>query len=150
MSRKVPTFKAKIVNGKVVPIVLGMFQAYLKHFQEGDIVDLIVKKPFKSKTNEQLGYYHACVKPSAAEGFIERTGHPVTLEQADGALSKIFLTVDKGTELERVRSKADLSTKEMSIFIEQCIHMIASEFGVCVPLAGEWKQNWKFEEEHQR
>jgi len=147
---KVPTFRAKIVKGKIVLAAPAVYQAYLTHFPDQAVVDVIVKVPYKTKTNPQLGYYHACIKPAAQEGFEEKMGCSVTMKAADGALSRIFLTEDKGTELERVKSKADLSCKEMSIFVEQCIQMIAVEFGLVVPMAGEWNNSWKFEDEHQR
>lgn len=125
-------------NGKIKILRQDLYDLYCQGLAEGERKLLVIKSPVITKTSEQLGYYHGVIKPLCTIGISHITGEKTTYTDTDQILSRRFLTVDKGKVTERVKSKADLSRKEMSQFINECIRFAAVYLHVIIPDPGEY------------
>ena len=65
-----PVFKAKIVKAVIKIFDLSRFESY-KRSLEGELVEVIVQKPSKKRSDRQNRYYHGVIKKMVSE----RTGY---------------------------------------------------------------------------
>lgn len=117
MKRAIYYFTVK--DGKIILDQRVLFDLYVKSLKEGTRGEMVLEDITKDKTLPQLRYYHGVI----VKEFSEKTGY--SKEECDGILKRRFLTVNKGTDTEYVRSKATLTCEEMKEFIDQCIQYLA-------------------------
>jgi hypothetical protein len=110
-----------------------LFDLWLKSVKKPTRIELTLSPIRRDKTTQQLRYYYGVLIPA----LCEETGYvPV---EADGILKKFFLTVNKGTPKEYIKSKADLTVEEMSQYLDNCV-TLCYEQGIYVPeVAAELK-----------
>lgn len=104
--------------------------AYLRGL-EGKQLEEIIQKPIKSKTLQQLRYFHGviCVLASETSGY--------TKTEVKGLLKGEFLTQyiesPTGKKVPWVPSLADLKKDEMSNFIDDCVILCARHWSCIIP-----------------
>jgi hypothetical protein len=96
---------------------------------DGAEIELTIQKRRKPKSSQQNRYLHGVVIPI----FADHLGYD-NLEMRE-ALKWRFLQVETG-KLPTVRSIADLSSTEMTEFIDN-IRRVAAEYGCDIPAPGE-------------
>lgn len=116
----------EINEGKLTLSQPELFKVWLNAVKHVGPVEIVIRGITAGKTNAQLAYYFGVL----VKELSEYAGY--TKDEADGVLCRRFLTVNKGLPNEYVKSKADLSTEEMSAFIDSVI-MLLAECGVVVP-----------------
>ncbi len=134
-------FYTKIKKGILSWKNKKVFDAYCLMMKDGDYT-LTLSKTIASKTNEQLGYFHAVVVPTAFQQMV-RDGNKSVMIQVNDKFKEIPLTEDyvvdmfkkiwadsKGCE---VKSKADMSIEEASELIEMSILWSARYLGCVIP-----------------
>lgn len=101
------------------------------------------QKESKSGTEAQRGYYFGCiVKGAVNEGDFQGW----TAEEIDGYLVKKFLTIDKGTLKERIRSRAEeagFTQEDWSEFIDNSIKDMAEHGVIVLPPSHYWGKEKK-------
>ena len=90
------------------------------HLGEHGILEVSTEK---SKSIQQLRFFYGVILPA----FSECMGHG-NYEYLKYILKKQFLVAHTEEGLEYLKSLADLSVEEMSIFIDQCINLLM-EYG---------------------
>lgn len=87
--------------------------------------EAVFNRESEDVTQRQRGFYYGKLLPAA----VKVTGH--TLEEIDGVLHRAFLTVNKGQEMEYVRSTSDgsMTKEEYSEYIRMCVQRL-SEHGI--------------------
>lgn len=118
----------QVEHGKLTLDNRPYLNACLKSVKKAERVEVTIAPIRQDKTAQQLKYYYGVLIPA----FCEETGY--TKEEVDGLLKKIFLTVNKGTKKEYVKSLSELSVKAMSDYIDSCV-MFGAEHAVFVPPA---------------
>jgi len=93
-------------------------------------VQVEIKKYHPDKTHDQLKYYFGVVVKIAAKEF----GY--TKEEMDGIFCTMFLRWHTSDGTMYVKSKSELTTKEMGEFIDTCIRHLALQGIVIPPAAG--------------
>jgi len=125
MSLRRSVWYATVTDGRLTLDQIDLFRVYLKSIKGSKRLEVVLQEISRDKTNEQLGYYFGVLVPA----FCELTGY--TKNEADGVLSRIFLTRNKGQPNEYVESKADLTTVGMCGFIDHVL-MLLAENGITV------------------
>lgn len=114
-----------------------VFGAYVQGLAEKGDLELTVQPWRKEKSLQQLRYIHGCVFALCSEA----SGY--TRQEVKGLLKGQFLTdyveTSNGKKIAYVKSLADLTMKEMSIFIEDIIIFAASHWSCVIPSADEVK-----------
>jgi len=127
----IPRFHARVENGKLVFDRPEVFMAYINSIAEKGDLEVTVQPWRKEKSLQQIRYVHGVVFAlcSQASGY--------TVEEVKGLLKSQFLTdyvtTKEGKELPYVKSLADLTMKEMSEFIDNCIILAAKHWSVVIP-----------------
>jgi len=93
---------------------------------------LTIEKYKKDKSNEQLGYYFACVLPLFLKGAIDAGWEITSIEECDIWLKSMFankelINKDTGQIISVPALKREMTTVEMSTFTNQ-VRDYASEF----------------------
>ena len=131
MLKKQSKFYGEFVDGKLVLDRPEIYKTWSKS-QTGRC-EITIGKESEDVTQQQWGYLFACLyKPVADElGWL--------VEEVDGIFCKMFLTQNKGTNKEYVKSKSRLNREEIAKYIDLCI-MKAAELGVvCQPPNKSWR-----------
>jgi hypothetical protein len=81
-----------------------------------------IKEVKDSRSLRQNNFFHGPL----VESFVQHTGD-TDREFLKWRLKVKFLTINKGHKRERVKNTSELSTKEMSDFIDQCIWFLCDE-----------------------
>ncbi len=136
-------FYTKIKKGILSWKNKKVFDAYCLMMKDGDYT-LTLSRTVASKTNEQLGYFHAVVVPTAFQQMV-RDGNRSIMVPINGKFKELPLTEDvvvsmlkqvwatsKGCE---VKSKADMTIEECSELIEISIQWCATYLGCVIPLS---------------
>lgn len=113
------------------------FTQYVRGF-EGKVIEVVVRKFRKHRSNPQNAWFHACILPILTEAM----GEPNTVdgkEYAKEALKFHFLRITGPGGFERVRGTSDLSTEEFSVFCEQCRQLAAEMYGINIPDPGKYE-----------
>ena len=118
-----------------------IFAAYCKLMKDGDYC-MELSKSSPSKTNEQLGYFHAVVVPVVFKQMVDDGNDninfmvhdkiktiPMTEETVVQLLKQVWAN-SKGCE---VKSKADMSIEEASELIDISILWAARYLGCVIP-----------------
>lgn len=131
MLKRISKFYGEFKDGKPILDRPEIFKAWAKS-QTGRF-EITVGKESEDVTQQQWGYLFACIyKPLADElGWL--------VEEVDGVFCKLYLTQNKGTKKEYVKSKSRLSREEIAQYMDLCI-MKAAEMGVvCQPPNKNWR-----------
>jgi len=123
-------FRGQVVDGKLKLERRDDFAALVQSL-EGKQIELTLRKYSRPRSPNQNRYLHGVVIPLIAEccGYDP--------EEMKTALKLKFLRAgDDVNGLARVRSTADLSTAEMTEFIEQ-VRRLAAEMGCAIPAPNE-------------
>lgn len=134
--KEVKTY-GKIVGGRPLFYRLTEFWENVSHLGEGRI-ELIVKKSYRKRTNDQNQYYWGVVIDCFVSGYADTSGERISPDEAHGFLKGLFNSkeiVHPGTgEVEKIpMSTASLNTSEMTDYIEKCRYFIYEWFRVEVP-----------------
>ena len=103
------------------------------------VLDVIVKKQRRPRTNPQNAYYWAVVVEYCRQGIIDLWGEPLDHSQVHETLGWTYLKRQKIDErtgevvLEYVESTTNLSTAEMTEYIERCRGWAAMYLGIQIP-----------------
>ena len=130
-----------------------IFAAYCKLQKDGDYcMELSKSKTVPSKTNEQLGYFHAVVVPVVFKQMVDDGNDninfmvhdklktiPMTEETVVQLLKQVWAN-SKGCE---VKSKADMSIEEASELIDISILWAARYLGCVIPKPSKLKASVK-------
>lgn len=133
MLKKIAKFFGEFKDGKLTLDRPKIFKTWAKS-QTGRF-ELTVGKESEDVTQQQWGYYFACVVGTAVNnGDFEGW----TADEIDGYLCKKFLTVDKGTLKERVKSKSRCTREEIAKFIDESIMDLAGNGIIVLPPNKIW------------
>jgi len=126
-----PIFRGRVEAGKLKLDHRDEFAALLQRL-EGKEIELTLRRYRRQRTPNQNRYLHAVVIPVLAE----HCGYDA--EEMKTALKLRFLRDGDGElkGLPRVRSTADLTTAEMTEFIDN-IRRLATEMGCSIPSPNE-------------
>jgi hypothetical protein len=112
----------------------ALFEEFVNSIKEPTRVELVLQNITKDKTSAQLRYWFGVLVAMYTEAF----GSPKN--EADGILKRMFLTVNRGTPKEYVKSKSELTCEEMSALIDEVVHWFLSQgIFICPPDRGEVK-----------
>ncbi len=125
-----PIFKGVSAHAKVLFADPVRFSAHLRSM-EGAEVEVIVRKPRKSRSDQQNRYYWGVVVAILAD----HCGYDKPEEMHD-ALRIKFLTIHQDGPLPTVRSTTDLSTVEFEHYMLQC-RKLGAEMGCQIPEPNE-------------
>ena len=119
----------KVLRGKIALNDQDRFDNFLKSL-EGQIVQVIVRKPKTKRTNQQNKWYWSCVVGIPAEhyGYLPEEMHE--------AYKFLFLRKHEEGKPETVKSTTELSTKEFAEYCEQC-RIWAAQQGFNIPSPDE-------------
>jgi len=100
-------------------------------------VEIIIKKLYKKRSNEQNRYYWGYIIMEFCRGFKETTGEIISKEQAHEFLKSKFLYIEFVNEehgtIERIpRQSSKLTTVEWIEFNDECGKFITEWFGITI------------------
>lgn len=132
----IPQFHGTIKNGRLALTRGEVFSAYIQGQPEGDYYLTLTKAKGPSKTLEQLGYYFAVIVPTVYQQLVD-DGNETFVVNISGRDKELPLTKDIVDLLLKqacgVTSKAKMSIKECSEFIDKCIRWSARYLGCVIP-----------------
>ena len=117
------------------------FEQELAAFFEGKDVIVTVERKTRKRTLSQNDYLHAMLRIFTAE--LNNLGNTFIMEQVKDMMKYKFLTVDvvnteTGEALgQRVKDTSELTTTELSEFIEEVIRYAAEFFHIVLPYPNE-------------
>ena len=119
-------FPGTVRDGGFVPSEPLRYSRWLKTFKDGTVVECIVRRPSKQKSNRQQRYYRGYV----CQTIGQHLGY--TAEEMHGIIQAAFFTYQKddGTPYIRSTALSGWTTKEWEEKIEEIIRWSAEEFGV--------------------
>ena len=127
-----PRFPGRVTDGGQLKVSdREALSRYLTTLAGRD-VDVVVKRHRKDRTSPQNRYYYGVVVAVLADHLgYER-------DELHEAVAQKFLSLTGPDDpLQRRRSTADLTTAEMTDYIEQVRRFASSEFGCYIPDANE-------------
>ena len=119
-------FLGKVTQGTVHLLMMEQYRQYVSSL-EGDVVEVIVRKRSRRRTNPQNAYFHGVVLPMLARA----AGYEP--EEMKDALKMRFLVSHQDGPLPTVRGTSSLSTAEFNEFIDHCIRLGAEMFDIVIP-----------------
>lgn len=120
-----PIWRCIIDNGQMTILEKEKFDNYIRGFRNGE-AELIVRKAFRKRSDEQNKYYWSCVVAIPAEHF----GYYA--DEMHEAYKLLFLKKEEQGKPTTIRSTTSLSTIEFKEFVERC-RMWAEEQGLEIP-----------------
>lgn len=140
-------FYGKIKNGEYSYNRPEIFEAYCKFLRDGDYV-CEISKTTVSKTNEQLGYFHAVIVPTVFQQMKDdgndsiiicikgKNGEPHKYKEiamTEDVIVNMLKEVWANHYSCEVKSKADMSIEEASQLIDTSIQWAARYLGCVIP-----------------
>lgn len=124
--------------GQVLPgglLVLDQPQAYARHLRSfrGKHVEILARKRKTTRRPQANRFYWGYV----LEEIAEASGY--SKEEAHDALKYQFLREDGDGPLVKVRSTADLSVEEFSVYLERCMALGAQTYGIVWQSRDQWE-----------
>lgn len=119
-----PIFKGIIKNGKLKLFDLDAYKGHLLNM-EGNI-ELVIRRPKKTKTNHQLRYLFGVVYKLISE----HTG--MEIEEIDIAMKMMF-ALNHDTPIPTVKLKRNMTTLELSNMTERIIRFAVEHLGLYIP-----------------
>ena len=136
-----PIFTADIIDGKIKfeSEQRRNFDLYLKSL-EGHQVEVVVRKWYKRRSNQENKYYWGVVVKLCAEFF----GYDA--DEMHEALKHKFLFVpaESDTDLARCLSTARLTTKKFEDYTESIRQFMLMEHGFKIPLPNEVEEKTEY------
>jgi hypothetical protein len=131
MGRPIPKFSGKIIKGDLVIDNQQRFKLHCCSFKEGSSVEVIIKRPDKTRSRNQNDYYWKVVI-----GLInEDTGEdPNKIHEF---LKFKFIMRTAFGDNPYVGSTTDLTTVEYEEYLEQCRRWAMEYRGIYIPLPNE-------------
>lgn len=127
----VPVFLARVDHtGRIKPDRGHAFLSYVKGFA-GQVVEVVVRRPRKHRSDRQNRYYWGVLIAILAE----HCGY--TSEELHEALKWKFLRVEADGPLPTVRSTTSLSTVEFEEYLEKVRIWASTDLDVYIPLPNE-------------
>jgi hypothetical protein len=133
----VPTFKGKIIGGKIVFENRQLFDLWTGHFEDNTPVWVIVRKESKIRSLQANAYLWVCYTLIS-----EYTGF--TPEEIHAICKKKFIvkTLQYGDKIyEAVGSTALMDTMEFTSYVDKVKLWAGEEFGITVPEPDEYYSN---------
>jgi len=132
------------VNSKVENGRLSVNRAALSRAMqdfEGKEVTITIARKKKSRSNEQNRYYWGCVIPIVRDAFRD-AGHLITQEDTHLMLRAKFLTEalpigEDGEFIDHIKSTTELTTLDMTIYIDNIRYWCAEFLGITIPEPNE-------------
>jgi len=122
-------FVAKVDKGNLVLNDASRFKEYLRSL-DGQVVDVIVRKPKKPRSNNQNAYMWGIVYQLISE----TTGY--TPNEVHDAMRMLFL-LDRSRKIPTLRSTTELSTVEMEDYLSKIREFASMELNCYVPEPNE-------------
>lgn len=126
-------FTGRVLGGGL--LVLDRPKDYAKHVRAyaGQYVEVIVRRRREKRSAQANRFYwgYVLLEIAAAAGY--------TKDEAHDALKYEFLRDDGDGPLVKVRSSADLSVEEFSAYVERCMVLGATVYGI------EWQSRDQWE-----
>jgi inorganic pyrophosphatase len=144
--KKMP-FYGKVKDGVFTYNRLEIFSAYCQYLRDGDYT-IEISRTVASKTNEQLGYFHAVVVPTVFKQMQDDGNDSIVIciKGQDGEPHKykeIAMTEEVVVNMLKevwakhynceVKSKADMNIEEASQLIDTSIQWAARYLGCVIP-----------------
>ena len=103
----------------------------LRKIKDGTLLEVVIRRRQKTRTNPQNAYYHGVVVEMLSEhlGYEHDEMHEI--------IKSKFLMYYDHNNLPHRKSSAGLSTVEMEDLLEKCRRWAAVDFGVNIPLPNE-------------
>ena len=133
----------KVTDGKLKISNRYDFEQELAAF-EGKEIMVTVERKTRKRTISQNDYLHAMLRIFTGE--LNNLGNTFTMEQVKDMMKYKFLTVDVvNTETgeaigQRVKDTSELTTIELSEFIEEVIRYAAEFFHIVLPYPNEQRE----------
>lgn len=130
----------KVTNGNLKVYNRKLFDKELLLY-EGKEVSIIIDRKRKTRSIEQNAYLHLMFTIVTTE--LNNLGNKFTMEQVKELLKFKFLVIDEYDEStgevigQRVKGTSELTTTELSVFIEEVIRYCAETFHIQVPFPNE-------------
>jgi hypothetical protein len=116
-----PIFLGKIDKGNIILRERDKFYLYLRSMDNQE-VEVIVRRPRRSRTDQQNRWYWACVVGIPAEHF----GY--TVDEMHESFKYLFLRrPEEPGKPVTMRSTTDLSTKGFTEYVEKCRQWCAEQ-----------------------
>lgn len=115
--------------GRVLPgglLVMEQPKAYGSHIRSlaGKHIELYLRKRQQKRSHQANRFYWGYVLSEIADAA------GMDKDETHEGLKYKYLREDDGGPLVRVKSTADLSTEEFSVYVEQCMAFGAQTFGI--------------------
>jgi len=135
-----------IVDGHLrwYPYQGTLYQAFINNLEEGDTVEIRLKKQRRKKTNPQLGYWYGVLVPFTVDA-LRQAGHDTIfaisvgefttgVETSKDTVDILLKTLFKShKQLNELPLKRDMTTEEMSELIDFSLKWLAEGLGVFCP-----------------
>lgn len=134
MSKLIPTFRAKVKNGKIVFDRRDLFEMWVGHFEEETPVWIVVRKESKIRSLQANAYLWVCYTlVSEYTGFTPEEIHAICKKKF------IVKTLKYGDKIyEGVGSTALMDTVEFTDYVQKVKEWAGSEFGLQIPEPDEY------------
>lgn len=129
-----PRFITKILGGQL--IMTESIKTYLKNMP--NIVEIIIRPPVKTRSNEQNRYYWGVVLNLISK---ETEHHPEELHEffkSKYLIDHISIKTSKGLiEDKTIKSTTKLNTKDFELYLEDCRKWALDFLNINIPLPNE-------------
>jgi hypothetical protein len=122
-----PCFRGKVEKGRVVLNEPERYAVYLAGLEGGD-VDLVVRRHRAARTASQNRYLFGVVYAVIRD----YSGYETT-DEVHEAMKRMFLSIDRGDLPPTVQSTTELTTQEMTDYIESIRRWASSFLNVYIP-----------------
>ena len=139
----IPVFEAKVRNRALHLMQPRRWAQWCEQFDDGEVVELIVRRPRTRRSDRQNAYYWGVVLALISE----HTGQPVkAVYDGSGRVAagvhdflkdKFLSCYDEFRDLEIVRSTSSLTSAEFEAYLEKIREWANDELGLTIPLPNE-------------
>lgn len=134
-------FKALASGGKLNILNKVDLEKALLSYDNKELIVEIREYNRSGAKAKLLAFYHHVLLQSASEAF-RNNGEPKDKVESDYALrasfAKTFVKDLQGNEVASLKSKSDMSKKELLDFVTDCINFLESTFNIEVPNSQEF------------
>lgn len=129
-------------NGKLNIAYVDRFKNALQNFEFNTKVEVIVRKIYNNRSNNQNGYYWAVIVNEFKIAIYEQNREQLTAKEVHEILkmqcnSKDVVNEDTGLVMTISKETKNMSTVEHNDYCERCREFIFDFFNVKIPLPNE-------------